>query len=92
MPRVTVPDNPKTAVTQPCRYEPRPHRSYPEMAEDRGTMIQLARPRKPRHNAQVETGVQIAEREILAVLRDERVFSIANPQRSCRDPKPERFS
>ena len=74
--RVTVPDNPKTAVTQPCRYEPRLHRSYQEMAEHYGTVILPARPKKPRDKAKVETGVQIAERQILAVLRDQRFFSI----------------
>ena len=75
--RVTVPDNPKTAVTKPCRYEPRLHRSYQEMAEHYGTVILPARPKKPRDKAKVETGVQIAERQILAVLRDQRFFSIA---------------
>ena len=74
--KVTVPDNPKTAVTQPCRYEPLLHRSYQEMAEYYGTVILPARPKKPRDKAKVETGVQIAERQILAVLRDQRFFSI----------------
>ena len=31
--RVTVPDNLKTGVVRPCRYEPVIHRSYQEMAE-----------------------------------------------------------
>jgi transposase len=74
--RVTVPDNPKTAVTQSCRYEPRLHRSYKDMADHYGTVILPARPRKPRDKAKVETGVQIAERQILAVLRDQRFFSV----------------
>ena len=39
VPRVTVPDNPKTAVVRPCRYEPLLHRSYQEMAEHYGTVI-----------------------------------------------------
>lgn len=74
--KVTVPDNPRTAVTQPCRYEPRLHRSYQEMAEHYGTVILPARPKKPRDKAKVETAVQIAERQILAALRDQRFFSI----------------
>jgi transposase len=76
--KVTVPDNPKTAVTQSCRYEPRLHRSYQEMAEHYGTVILPARPKKPRDKAKVETGVQIAERQILAVLRDQRFFSLGS--------------
>ena len=76
--RVTVADNPKTGVTQSCRYEPRLHRSYQEMAEHYGTVILPARPRKPRDKAKVETSVQIAERQILAVLRDQRFFNLGS--------------
>ena len=75
--RVTVPDNPKTGVVRPCRYEPVIHRSYQEMAEYHATVIIPARIRKPRDKAKVETGVQIAERHILAALRDQRFFSVA---------------
>jgi transposase len=46
--KVTVPDNPKTAVVRACRYEPVLHRSYQEMAEHYGTVIIPARPRRPR--------------------------------------------
>jgi transposase len=74
--KVTAPDNLKTGVVQPCRYEPVIHRSYQEMAEHYGTVIIPARIKKPRDKAKVETGVQIAERQILAVLRDQRFFSV----------------
>src|SRR5260370_35600302 len=75
VPRVTVPDNPKTAVVRACRYEPQLQRSYAEMAEHYGTVVLPARPLKPRDKAHVETAVQIAERHILAALRDQRFFS-----------------
>ena len=74
--KVTVPDNLKTGVAHPCRYEPVIHRSYQEMAEHYGTVIIPARIKKPRDKAKVETGVQIAERQILAVLRDRRFFNV----------------
>jgi len=74
--RITVPDNPRTAVLRPCRYEPLLHRTYQEMAEHYGTAIVPARVQKPRDKAKAETGVQIAERQILAVLRDQRFFSV----------------
>jgi transposase len=74
--RVTVPDNPKTAVVRACRYEPQLHRSYAEMAEHYGTVVLPARPVRPRDKAHVETGVQIGERQILAPLRDQRFFSV----------------
>jgi transposase len=76
VPKVTVPDNPKTGVTQACRYEPQLQRTYEEMAGHYGTVILPARPKKPRDKAKVETGVQIAERQILAALRDQRFFTI----------------
>jgi transposase len=82
--RAVVPDNPKTAVTRPCRYEPLLHRSYQEMAEHYGTVILPARIKKPRDKAKVETGVQIAERQILAPLRDQRFFSVAELNQAIR--------
>lgn len=62
---------------RPCRYEPLLHRTYQEMAEHYGTVIVPARIKKPRDKAKVETGVQIAERQVLAVLRDQRFFNVA---------------
>ena len=70
------PDNPKTGVTKPCRYEPVLHRTYQEMAAHYGTVVIPARPKKPRDKAKVEAGVLIAERDILAALRDQRFFSV----------------
>jgi transposase len=73
VPRVVVPDNLKSGVTRACFYEPTIHRSYQHMAEHFGTAILPARARKPRDKAKVEVGVQIAQRWILARLRN-RVF------------------
>ena len=53
--RAVVPDNPKTAVTQPCRYEPVLHRSYQEMAQHYGTVILPTKPRPPGRSAAVTT-------------------------------------
>jgi transposase len=82
VPRAVVPDNPKTAVIRPCRYEPGLNRSYQEMAEHYRTVILPARPLKPRDKAKVETAVQIAQRQILAVLRDQRFFSVGELNRA----------
>ncbi len=75
--KVTVPDNPKTAVIKPCRYEPLLHQTYQDMAVYYGTVIIPARPKKPRDKAKAEAGVQIAQRYILAALRDRRFFSVS---------------
>jgi len=74
--RMTIPDNPKTAVIKACRYEPKLHRSYQEMAEHYRTAILPTRPGKPRDKAKVETAVQIAQRWILGRLRDHTFFSL----------------
>ncbi len=84
MTRAVVPDNPKTAVTHPCRYEPVLHRSYQEMARHYSTVILPARIKKPRDKAKAETGVQIVERQILAPLRDQRFFSVAELNQALR--------
>lgn len=82
--RAVVPDNPKTAVIHACRYEPVLHQTYQEMAAHYGTVILPARPQKPRDKAKVETGVQIAERQLLAPLRDQRFFSVAELNQALR--------
>ena len=74
--KATVPDNLKTAVLQACRYEPLLHASYQEMAAHYGTVILPARPRRPRDKAKAETAVLIAERQLLAALRDQKFFHV----------------
>jgi len=63
-------------VLRACRYEPMLHRSYQEMAEHYRTVIIPARPRRPRDKAKAEGAVLIAERQILAALRDHRFFTL----------------
>jgi transposase len=60
----------------PCRYEPTVARTYAELGRHYGTAIVPARPAKPRDKAKVEVGVQIAQRWILARLRNETFFSL----------------
>ncbi len=74
--RAIVPDQLKSGVTVPCRYEPGVQRTYDELAEHYGTVILPARPGHARDKAKVEVGVQIAERWILARLRHHTFFSI----------------
>ncbi len=74
VPAALVPDNTKTGVTRPDYYDPELNPTYAELAEHYGTAILPARPYKPRDKAKVEQGVLLAERWILAVLRD-RVFT-----------------
>src|SRR6202165_5187057 len=72
-----VPDQLKSGVVVPCRYEPGVQRTYDEFAQHYGTVILPARPAKPRDKAKIEVAVQIVERWILARLRHETFFSLA---------------
>jgi transposase len=74
--KITVPDNAKTAVIKACRYEPLLHASYQEMAQHYGTVIIPARPRRPKDKSKVEAAVLIAQRQILAALRDQKFFHL----------------
>lgn len=69
VPAVWVPDQLRTGVTVPCRYEPGVQRTYAEWAEHYHTVVIPARPAKPRDKAKVEVAVQVAERWILAAPR-----------------------
>ena len=76
VPEAIVPDQLKSGVTTACRYEPGIQRTYEEMALHYGTTVLPARPASPRDKAKVEVAVQIAERWILARLRNETFFSL----------------
>ena len=43
-----VPDQLKSAITRPCRYEPGVNRTYEDLAAHYGAVVVAARPRKPR--------------------------------------------
>jgi transposase len=75
--KLIVPDNPRTGVTRACRYEPDLNRTYLEMAQFYGVAIMPARPYKARDKAKVEAAVLLAERWLIAVLRHEKFFSVA---------------
>lgn len=74
---IVVPDNLKSGVNSPCRYEPVINRAYQELAEHYGIAVIPARSKKPRDKAKVEEAVQNVERRILAKLRDRSFFSVA---------------
>ena len=72
-----VSDNLRAGITKACFYEPAVNRTYAEMAAHYGTAVLPARPRKPRDKAKVEVAVQVATRWIVAKLRHQRFFSLA---------------
>jgi transposase len=76
VPEMLVPDQLKSAVNKSDRYEPEINATYAEVAQHYGTAIVPARPRKPKDKAKVEGGVLIAQRWILACLRNRCFFSL----------------
>jgi transposase len=76
VPKLVIPDNPRTGVDRACRYEPDLNRTYHEMAQHYGVAIMPTRPYKPRDKAKAEVGVQIVERWIVAALRHHHFYSV----------------
>ena len=76
VPNAIVPDQLKSAVTTSSRYEAGLSRTFAEFGRHYGTTILPARPRSPRDKAKVEVAVQIAQRWILARMRNERFTSL----------------
>jgi transposase len=72
-----VPDNAKTGVDHPCYYEPQINATYQELADHYGAAILPTRPYAARDKAKVEQAVLQAERRILALLRHQTFFSVA---------------
>ncbi len=73
IPRLLVPDNLKSAMTRPNRYDPDINPTCYEMALHYGTVIFPAHVRKPMDKAKAEVGVRIVERWILTALRNRQI-------------------
>lgn len=85
VPAAIVPDNLKSGVTAPCRYEPGINRSYHDFAEHYGVAVIPARVRKPRDKAKVEKAVQEVERQILAPLRHRQFTNLTDLNEAIRE-------
>lgn len=85
VPEALVPDQLKSAVREADVYEPLINRTYHDLARHYGCVILPARPAKPRDKAKVEVAVQIAERWILARLRNETIYSLGELNRRIRE-------
>jgi len=76
VPEIVVPDNLKSGVKRPDRYEPEINPTYADWAQHYGCAVIPGRVRKPRDKAKVESAVLIAERWIIAVLRHRTFHSL----------------
>lgn len=84
VPEIVVPDNLKSGVTKPCRYEPDINPTYHAMASHYGTVVIPARVKKAKDKAKVEAGVLLVERWILAALRNRTFTSLAELNEAIR--------
>lgn len=83
-PAVWVPDNLKSGVTSAHRYEPEVNRTYLELAQHYGAAVIPTRVARPRDKPKVEVSIQIAQRWIVAVLRHQTFFTLADLNAAIR--------
>lgn len=76
VPEILVPDQLKSGVRASSAYEPLTNRSYSDCARHYGAVVIPARPLKPKDKSKVEVSVQIAQRWILAKIRNETYFDL----------------
>jgi len=85
VPEIVVPDNLKSGVTKPCRYDPDINPGYADLARHYGTAVIPARVRKPKDKAKAEGGVLLVERWIMAALRNRTFFSLAEANAAIKE-------
>ncbi len=69
VPQLIVPDNPRSLVSDACRYEPKLNETVRDFARYYAVSILPARPFLPKDKAAAESAVQVVTRWILARLR-----------------------
>ena len=82
---IWVPDNLKSGITTPNRYEPEVNRTYAELAQHYSAVVIPARVQAPKDKAKVEVSVLIAERWVLAALRHRTFFDLAALNAAIRE-------
>ena len=74
---IIVPDNLKSAVTKADKYDPQINSSFQDMADHYESVVLPARPYRAKDKAKVELSVKLVQRWILARLRRQQFFSLA---------------
>lgn len=84
VPEAIVPDNLKSAVTTPCKYEPEVNSFLDDFAHHYKTTIFPARSRKPRDKALVENAVRNVYNRIYSKLNNQIFFTIEDLNKEIR--------
>ena len=85
LPLILVPDNDKSAVTKANYYEPSLNKTYQEIAQYYDCAVIPARVRRPRDKAKVESTVRDVETWIIAALRKQVFFNLADLNRAIKE-------
>lgn len=78
VPKIIIPDNTKTATTKSDSYDPILNQTYSEMARHYHAAVVPARALRPKDKASTEGHVKITGQRIIAKLRNEQFFSLAD--------------
>ena len=85
VPQLIVPDNLRSAVSRPCRYDPDINPSYQQFAAFHQVAVLPARPYKPKDKAKAENAVLLVERWIMARLRHQRFHTLDELNAAIRE-------
>jgi len=85
VPKFTISDNTKTAVSKPDRFDPVLNRTYQEMAQHYHTTLMPTRARKPKDKGADENMVLQVSRRILAALRNRQFFSLQEVNQAVQE-------
>jgi transposase len=84
-PAIWVPDNLKSGITTAHAYEPTVNRTYAELAQHYGAVVIPTRVARPKDKPKAEVSVQIAQRWVLAALRHQTYFTLADLNAAIRE-------
>ena len=85
VPLAIVPDNLKSAVFKPNRYEPELNMNFAAFADYYGTSVLPARVRKPKDKALVENMVKLSYQRIYTNLPEHEVFTLEELNEKIRE-------
>lgn len=85
VPMALVPDNLKSAITTPSRYEPSINHVMEDFANHYATTVLPARAGKPRDKALVENQVQLVYSRVYAKLRNRQFFDLASLNQAIQE-------
>lgn len=77
LPLMIIPDNEKAGVKKACYYEPELNTQYEALANHYQITVLPTRPFHPKDKAKVETAVLVVERWLMARLRNQTFFTLA---------------